>query len=120
MDGHDVAPGLDDGRLRRLVAAEEADAARQVQRAGAVEGRHVVEVAPRVRLQLQVVEPANVNYFEASFTKKLLNRGCPICDANTHGLREWDSDKKGRVSKNVKILLDVIYIWAQGVCMLLH
>ena len=52
---HDVALGLDDGRPGGLVAAEDADLPRAVDR-GTVEGGDVVELATRVDLQLQVVE----------------------------------------------------------------
>ena len=55
MHRHDVAFGLDDGWPGGLVAAEHADLPRPVDR-GAVKGGDVVELAPRVDLQLQVVK----------------------------------------------------------------
>ena len=54
---HHVALGLDDGRPRRLVAAEPADLLRAVERR-AVEGGDVVVLAARVDLQLEVVKSA--------------------------------------------------------------
>ena len=55
MHRHDVAFGLDDGWPGGLVAAEHADLTSAVD-CGAIKGGDVVELAPRVDLQLQVVK----------------------------------------------------------------